>query len=557
MSSRIVEFVELVEAPSGKAYYKRRKESGWSDLPKSVKDEIARLRRNSLVHKSYGNRTEKWKLMEIAKSIKLSIEKFEKNRLREQAAVVIQKYWREKLSIKELENNRLREQAAVVIQRFWRENHIPKSFIIPGGYRNLLDLVILRDTEENTFRFRLGTSVDQEHLVTGVRNGGVITYTAGASLEIGDELLTINGVDVTTKSHEETLALVRGTDRLSICLARYGENMDNEQPNIGEDIVWPSGWDIGYTIQISRPNNESSFGFGLGRTDDGESVITTLAPGRNSQKLLRLGDVVLEVDGISTNTMSHEETIEKMLVSTVTTLTISRRMAYDEESVGFQIDDTNWIKYCDCVNEVCDDYGADGEDVEDNILTIAGDTTNISGVFFQNPPQTDYESSQEYFDAETGSTQEEWVNLPLACAETPQHFVEPSSYKDTLYSVANTTSQLLGVGIGFVAEQSIWLYNKATKPTALDLCADMLTEMTKWKEDHEEGLLPGTWSSYLVETKWLKVQPEFVISAMADITQDDKRTIVRMVIEAGQSGLFGDESDRIIMDFKNVLAKRA
>jgi PDZ domain-containing secreted protein len=100
--------------------------------------------------------------------------------------------------------------------------------------------------------------------------------------------------------------------------------LEDREDALGGTMLIPDGEKQEVTVVISRPDLESSFGFGLGTTTVGDKVITKISIGGLAVGKLHVGDTVVNINGHATAPMEHAEALRHIVSSTRATLTVAR-----------------------------------------------------------------------------------------------------------------------------------------------------------------------------------------------------------------------------------------
>lgn len=172
------------------------------------------------------------------------------------------------------------------------------------------------------------------------RGAKVVTIAQEDGLfDAGDEIVKVNGVDCVELSHDEMLSEIQGSTELALTLLVATEAQQRQEPrgsitvkrpdlrvvSRSDDLhsaagVWerPSETEP-IDVVLSRTSIALSFGFGVGSTDTGHKVVTTVLAGGPASDTLETGDEIIEITAnrpASTKydcaELSHEELVAEI-----------------------------------------------------------------------------------------------------------------------------------------------------------------------------------------------------------------------------------------------------
>ena len=83
---------------------------------------------------------------------------------------------------------------------------------------------------------------------------------------------------------------------------------------------------VGDLVTVKRASMKASYGFGVGSTADGHSVVTSVIEGSPASGVLQIGDRLRTVNGddVFAHQLSHQNIMERIVAGTTVVLTVSR-----------------------------------------------------------------------------------------------------------------------------------------------------------------------------------------------------------------------------------------
>lgn len=169
--------------------------------------------------------------------------------------------------------------------------------------RETVELTIDRESEEKGFGFGLGITNSGKHFITG-KNASLDS----CDISVHDEIIAINGEDVTSVDHAEVVRLIFATG-LSLALTVLRDPTFDEEEADKFAAMDATGRDF-FEVTLSRTDESASFGFGLGTTPQLTKVITSLTDELEANSELRIADIVEEINGTDVTQLDHEECVE-------------------------------------------------------------------------------------------------------------------------------------------------------------------------------------------------------------------------------------------------------
>jgi C-terminal processing protease CtpA/Prc len=169
--------------------------------------------------------------------------------------------------------------------------------------RETVELTIDRESEEKGFGFGLGITNSGKHFITG-KNASLDS----CDISVHDEIIAINGEDVTSVDHAEVVRLIFATG-LSLALTVLRDPTFDEEEADKFAAMDATGRDF-FEVTLSRTDESASFGFGLGTTPQLIKVITSLTDELEANSELRIADIVEEINGTDVTQLDHEECVE-------------------------------------------------------------------------------------------------------------------------------------------------------------------------------------------------------------------------------------------------------
>lgn len=125
-------------------------------------------------------------------------------------------------------------------------------------------------------------------------------------------------------------------------LARNTTHEDDEDDENENEDEEEEGIDLIHTT-VSRPNVSTSFGFELGTIDDGTQVVARVSPESPADDAeLQAGDVIVSVNNVPVEAMSHVELIQAIMKLTEFDVSILRNAApegVEDNKTAFEMDE--------------------------------------------------------------------------------------------------------------------------------------------------------------------------------------------------------------------------
>lgn len=248
------------------------------------------------------------------------------------------------------------EQASKILLR--RDSIGRPTILMPTGTPDQHTVVLERATMDSSFGFGLGTTTDGEKVVTKVSEGGI----AVGQLEVSDVVKQVNGQDAKGMVHADVVALVCSSTVVNLVIHRVAghsalaaaaadgttdaefnkrESITTAAPAVGDRIMQrrdsigrrvmqiPTGPTQALKVVLERPTLESSFGFGIGTTTEGEKIVTKISDGGLAVGQLIVSDMVMAVNGIPIQELDHNGVIALICEGTTLALDI-HRVAHDD-----------------------------------------------------------------------------------------------------------------------------------------------------------------------------------------------------------------------------------
>eukprot|EP00041_Stephanoeca_diplocostata_P035561 m.1258860 g.1258860 ORF g.1258860 m.1258860 type:complete len:2861 (-) comp24723_c1_seq1:425-9007(-) len=228
-----------------------------------------------------------------------------------------------------------------------------RSIDVPSGTATTThDITLERLTMQSSYGFGVGTATSGDTIVTSITETG----PAHNILAVGDVIKTIDGHPPSSDHAAMVQQLIKGTAvaltiervgaatpsfdaRKSISKVRPEQAMYTRQDNVGEAVPvgTPNRVQLAFTIERAA---SGSFGFGLGTTDIGAEVVTSVSEGGAAAGKLQLMDKLEQANGVNVAALSHEETIEVIKKAHVLHLVVSRAdtPVHDSSAKGTQAD---------------------------------------------------------------------------------------------------------------------------------------------------------------------------------------------------------------------------
>ncbi|KAI1902084.1 hypothetical protein AGOR_G00041070 [Albula goreensis] len=134
------------------------------------------------------------------------------------------------------------------------------------------------------------------------------------TLHVGDRVISINGVDMTEARHDQAVTLLTGTDsaadqdRASPQGNHLSRPLEDEYP-IEEVTLVKAGGPLG--LSIVGGSDHASHPFGI--SEPGVFISKVIPHGLACQSGLRVGDRILEVNGIDLRHATHQEAVHALL----------------------------------------------------------------------------------------------------------------------------------------------------------------------------------------------------------------------------------------------------
>eukprot|EP00038_Savillea_parva_P007488 m.170520 g.170520 ORF g.170520 m.170520 type:complete len:771 (+) comp13253_c0_seq1:87-2399(+) len=185
--------------------------------------------------------------------------------------------------------------------------------------RETVKVTLERSSPESSFGFGLGHTNSGRHYITGKTKS-----VDEDDVRVLDEVIEVNGESVQDLPHADVVAKIFGSGlKLELTVLRDPAAFDNQEPQ-ADATVDADGQDH-FEVTIQRPNTESSFGFGLGTTPQLTKVITNMTEELEAKHLLRVADVIEEINGVDVTDMDHLATVDLVRQSgTSITFKVSR-----------------------------------------------------------------------------------------------------------------------------------------------------------------------------------------------------------------------------------------
>lgn len=209
-------------------------------------------------------------------------------------------------------------------------------------------IILERPDKETSFGFGLGTADDGHAYVTEVADNGLADKEG---LKADDEICLVNGTEVTGQEHEVIVAMIIDELKVDLYCGRP-DSVSADVDDAKDDEVEESANDEDEKdaevfntlskfiasrssssadvkkqtkiVEISRPDLNSGYGFGIGTLEDGGQVITKLSPAREEEGQLQIADEIISINGASATSMSHDELIEVICKETDLEIAIVR-----------------------------------------------------------------------------------------------------------------------------------------------------------------------------------------------------------------------------------------
>ncbi|XP_060036611.1 glutamate receptor-interacting protein 2 isoform X2 [Erinaceus europaeus] len=179
----------------------------------------------------------------------------------------------------------------------WRRQSIPEEF-------RGVTVVELTKKEGSTLGLTIsgGTDKDGKPRVSNLRPGGLAARSD--LLNVGDHILSVNGIRLARLRHEEIVSLLRNVGGRVVLEVQY--ELPPPAPALTPGVT-PK------TVDVFLHKEDGSFGFVLrgGAQEDGHKsrplVLTSVRPGGPADRegSLKVGDRLLGVDGVSLLGVSH------------------------------------------------------------------------------------------------------------------------------------------------------------------------------------------------------------------------------------------------------------
>eukprot|EP00040_Diaphanoeca_grandis_P016202 m.83505 g.83505 ORF g.83505 m.83505 type:complete len:2989 (-) comp25641_c0_seq1:234-9200(-) len=160
--------------------------------------------------------------------------------------------------------------------------------------------IILTKPHQGSFGFAFGVDADGNQIIKFIEQGGV----ADGKLALHDILVSVDGQPLGGFDHEATKAAFAAI----------------KTPSIAVVVDRP------LQVNLERTTTTESFGFGLGSTDDGAKVVTSVRVNGVSDGKLMVTDKIISVDGTLVGSKDHQAIVEMFSNVLQTTLTVSRNI---------------------------------------------------------------------------------------------------------------------------------------------------------------------------------------------------------------------------------------
>ena len=78
------------------------------------------------------------------------------------------------------------------------------------------------------------------------------------------------------------------------------------------------------TVTVDRGSKTVSYGFGLGTTVEGQTIVTSVTKGGPADGVLEVTDMIKAVNGEDASNLSHQDIIDRVVAGTRIEITVLR-----------------------------------------------------------------------------------------------------------------------------------------------------------------------------------------------------------------------------------------